>query len=108
MIRPPMPDDIDDIAAIYAPIVRDTIISFETESPSKDDLLDRIHKSHEWLVYERDNGVVAYAYAAPFHPRPAYRWSVEVSILWPPRLGESASDGSCSRSCFAVSPIVAS
>jgi L-amino acid N-acyltransferase YncA len=37
-------------------------------------------KSHLWLVYEHAGRVLGYGYAAPYHGRPAYRWSVEVSI----------------------------
>lgn len=84
MIRPATPTDVEEILSIYAPIVRDTIISFETEVPSNEELLGRIRNSHEWLVSERDGRVVAYAYAAPFHRRAAYRWSVEVSIYVAP------------------------
>lgn len=84
MIRSARPADVEEIRAIYAPIVEETIISFETEVPSTAELLARIRKSHEWLVYERDGTVVAYAYAAAFHPRAAYKWSVEVSIYVAP------------------------
>ena len=68
------------IRDIYAPIVRETIVSFETQAPSATELQERIDKSHEWLVYEREGRVVGYAYAAPFHERAGYKWSVEVSI----------------------------
>lgn len=80
MIRPPTHDDVAEIRAIYDPIVRDTIVSFETDPPSHDEVVSRISKSHEWLVYERDGRVIGYTYAAPFHPRTAYKWSVEISI----------------------------
>jgi phosphinothricin acetyltransferase len=43
-------------------------------------MADRIAASHLWLVAEERETVVGYVYAAPFHPRPAYRWSVEVSV----------------------------
>lgn len=84
MVRPARSGDVEDIQAIYGPIVEETIISFETDVPSAAELLERIHRSHEWLVYERGGRVVAYAYAAPFHPRAAYKWSVEVSIYVAP------------------------
>ena len=35
---------------------------------------------HAWLVAERDGAVVGYAYAGPMKARPAYRFSVEVSV----------------------------
>ena len=80
MIRPATDTDVAAIRNIYEPIVRDTVIPFETDTPSEGELLRRISESHEWLVYEDDGRVIAFAYAAPFHPRAAYKWSVEVSI----------------------------
>jgi L-amino acid N-acyltransferase YncA len=80
MIRSVTEGDAEAIQAIYAPIVRETIVSFETQPPSVMELQERFAKSHEWLVYEREGRVVGYAYAAPFHERAGYMWSVEVSI----------------------------
>ena len=80
MIRPAAPEDAEAIQAIYGPIVRETMVSFETDVPSEQELRRRISQSHEWLVYEGAGRVIGYAYAAPFHERAAYRWSVEVSI----------------------------
>jgi L-amino acid N-acyltransferase YncA len=84
LIREATPADAAAIAAIYAPLVTETIISFEEEPPSAEEMADRIAASHVWLVTEEDGDVVGYAYGAPFHPRPAYRWSVEVSIYLAP------------------------
>ena len=84
MIREATPADAAAIAAIYAPMVTDTIISFEEEPPSAEEMAERIAASHVWLVAEEDGKVVGYAYAAPFHPRAAYRWAVEVSIYLAP------------------------
>src|SRR6187399_408040 len=67
-------------AAIYAPYVTDTAVSFETEPPSTEELARRIATSHDWLVLEDDGRIVGYAYAATFHPRAAYRWACEVSV----------------------------
>lgn len=75
--------DAEACAAIYAPYVRDTAISFELEPPSAAEMAERIRKSvetHAWLVLEDDGRVVGYAYAGPMKPRAAYRWSCEVSI----------------------------
>lgn len=79
-IREANAGDAAAVAAIYAPVVRDTIISFEEEPPSAGEMAKRIAASHLWLVAEEDGKVVGYAYATPFHPRAAYRWSVEVSV----------------------------
>ena len=84
MIRQATSDDAAAIAAIYAPLVRDTIVSFEEEAPSAEEMAERIAASHTWLVAEEDGEVVGYAYAARFHPRAAYRWSAEVSIYLAP------------------------
>jgi L-amino acid N-acyltransferase YncA len=70
-------------AAIYAPYVRETAVSFELEPPTPAEMAGRIAASqagHAWLVLEDDDRVVGYAYANRFSARPAYRWSVEVSI----------------------------
>jgi phosphinothricin acetyltransferase len=77
-------EDAAGVLAVYAPIVRDTAISFEEEPPSVDEMAGRIAKSHLWLVAELDGEVAGYAYAGPFHARSAYRWSVEVSVYLGP------------------------
>lgn len=70
-------------AAIYAPYVTDTAITFETEPPASAEMARRIETSratHAWLVLEQDGRVVGYAYGGRFAARPAYRWSCEVSV----------------------------
>jgi phosphinothricin acetyltransferase len=70
-------------AAIYAPYVTDTPVTFETDPPSPAEMAKRIaaaSRGHAWLVLEDDGRVVGYAYGAPFHSRPAYRWACEVSV----------------------------
>ena len=84
MIRDATPADAAAIAAIYAPLVTDTIVSFEEEPPSADEMAERIAASHVWLVAEDEGEVVGYAYGARFHPRAAYRWSAESSIYLAP------------------------
>jgi phosphinothricin acetyltransferase len=75
--------DAEQIAAIYAPIVLNTAISFETEPPTAEQMRARIAKSlerHCWLVSEDEQGRVAgYVYASAFRDRAAYRWSVETT-----------------------------
>jgi phosphinothricin acetyltransferase len=84
VIRDATAADAAAIAAIYAPLVTDTIVSFEEEPPSATEIAERIASSHVWLVAEDEGDVVGYAYAARFHPRAAYRWSVEASIYLAP------------------------
>ena len=68
------------IRQIYAPIVKDSAISFEETPPSSEEIAERIAASLAWLVAVADGEVIGYAYASPFHERAAYRWSSEVSV----------------------------
>ena len=75
--------DADQIQAIYAPIVRDTAMSFEEEPPTVDEIVGRIAgtlPTHPYLVCEEDRRVLGYIYAHALRPRAAYRWSVETTV----------------------------
>lgn len=77
------PEDGAACAAIYAPYVRDTVITFELEPPSAAEMTERIvaaQAAHAWIVAREANGVVGYAYGSRFAQRPAYRWACEVSV----------------------------
>lgn len=70
-------------AAVYAPYVTDTVVSFELEPPTTADMATRIaaaRRTHAWVVVEDAGRVVGYAYAGPYKARPAYRWACEVSV----------------------------
>ncbi len=70
-------------AAIYAPYVRDTAITFELEPPAETEMAARIaaaRHTHAWLVADDGGRVVGYAYGGPYKSRAAYRWSCEVSV----------------------------
>ena len=98
--------DAGAIAAIYAPIVRETAISFETEPPSPDAMAARIEgvlKSHPWLVATRGGEVAGYAYAGEHAQRAAYRWSVNVTAY----LAETARRQGVGRKLYgALIPIL--
>jgi phosphinothricin acetyltransferase len=80
VIRAARADDAEAIAEIYAPYVRETVVSFELEPPGGDEMRARMAAAHLWLVSEEEGRVVAYAYASPHRARAAYRWAVEVSV----------------------------
>ena len=80
LVRTATEADAQACAAIYAPYVTDTVVSFETEPPSAAEMARRMAAAHEWLALEDAGRVVGYAYGAPFHPRAAYRWACEVSV----------------------------
>ena len=70
-------------AAIYAPYVTDTAISFELEPPTAADMAGRIASAgdkHAWLLLEDGGRVVGFAYGQAFSERAAYRWACETSI----------------------------
>lgn len=83
MIRVASRDDADAVAAVYAPYVESTAISFEVIAPSAREMRSRIETvlaRFPWLVYEHEGRVVGYAYASPHHVRAAYQWSADAGI----------------------------
>ena len=76
-VRDASEHDAEACAAIYAPYVTDTAITFEYEPPSTDEMAQR---THAWLVLEDDGRVVGYAYGGPYRSREAWRWSCETSV----------------------------
>jgi L-amino acid N-acyltransferase YncA len=82
-IRVVSPEDAAAILTIYAPIVRETAISFEVEPPTPVEMQQRIATTLRhlpWLVGERRGEVLGYVYASPHRARAAYQWSVDVSV----------------------------
>jgi L-amino acid N-acyltransferase YncA len=82
-IRLARPDDGEAVAAIYAPIVRETAISFETTEPTAAEMAARIagvNKAHAWLVAEDAGEVTGYVYAGRHRDPGAYAWSTNTSV----------------------------
>ncbi|GAA2562987.1 GNAT family N-acetyltransferase [Pseudonocardia hydrocarbonoxydans] len=82
-VRDATVDDAAACAAIYAPYVTGTAISFETVPPTAAEMAARIataQRGHAWLVLTDGSGVRGYAYGGRFAARAAYRWSCEVSV----------------------------
>lgn len=76
-------DDAGQIAAIYAPIVERSAISFEIDPPTPDEMRRRIDSTlplYPWLVCSDGSLVAGYAYAGQHRVRAAYQWSVDVSV----------------------------
>ena len=81
-LRLATPADAPGVRTIYAPFVRDTWVSFETEVPSADEIAGRIETAvprFPWLVVDDGGAVAGYTYASAHRGRTAYQWSVEVS-----------------------------
>jgi L-amino acid N-acyltransferase YncA len=83
-VRAATPADAHACAAIYAPYVTDSAISFEEVPPDADEMRRRMETSHAWLVAEEDGEVVGYAYGSRHHERAAYRWAADVAIYLAP------------------------
>jgi L-amino acid N-acyltransferase YncA len=75
--------DAEACAAIYAPSVQSSAISFEEVAPDAAEMARRITATGEhlpWLVAELDGTVAGYAYGSRHRERSAYRWASDVSV----------------------------
>jgi L-amino acid N-acyltransferase YncA len=75
--------DASAIAAIYAPIVSETWISFEEMPPDETEMRRRIETARgvwPFLCADREGDIAGYAYASAHRERAAYRWSADVSV----------------------------
>ncbi len=76
-------DDAPDVARIYNYYIEISIATFEESALSIEEVERRIRettRSHHWLVFELEGVTRGYAYAGEYHPRDAYRHSVEISV----------------------------
>jgi L-amino acid N-acyltransferase YncA len=97
--------DAEAVAAIYAPFVGRTAISFETEPPARDEMRRRIASTtanYPWLVCETGDGVLGYAYATQHRSRAAYRWSVDTSVYIDPAHHRRGAGRGLYASLFAI------
>ena len=75
--------DAERLSEIYSYYVNKTAVSFEYEAPSAEEFIKRIKHTTEkypYLVCEKDDQVVGYAYAGAYSSREAYAWTVMTSI----------------------------
>ena len=82
-IRPATAADAPACAAIYAPFVTGSVVSFEAEAPDAAEMARRIADygaSHAWLAAEIDGAVAGYAYGSPHRARAAYASSCDVTV----------------------------
>ena len=83
LVRPASPQDAAACVAIYRPYVQDTAISWEIEVPTVGEMAARIaaaRDTHEWLVLERDDQIIGFAYAHAFNRLATYQWSAQTGI----------------------------
>ncbi len=88
LIRPATEADLPGITAIYDHAVRTGTATFELIPPDLAEMTRRFGALRDggfpYLAAELDGAVVGYAYAGPYRPRPAYRFTVENSIYLAP------------------------
>lgn len=71
------------LAAIYAPYVRETAVTYEYIAPTAEEFCRRIEnttKEYPYLAAVEDGEILGYAYASAFHPRAAFRWTAEATV----------------------------
>jgi len=109
-VRAAVPADAERVAAIFAHYVTSSVATFEEVAPTADQwrqrLADRTARNLPFVVAEADGSVCGYAYASPWRPKPAYRYTVEDSVfLAPGRTGRgigSALLGTLLAGCAAA------
>jgi phosphinothricin acetyltransferase len=83
IVRLATPADGAACAAVYAPYVEDSSVSFELQPPTADEMAARIARTVErspWMVAEVDGVVRGYAYGGRHRDRPAYDWTIETTV----------------------------
>ncbi len=83
-IRDAIEADVDAIAAIYAREVEGGVATFEEVAPPETEMLSRLNKIRglglPYVVAQRGDTVLGYAYAGQFHQRAAYRYTLENTV----------------------------
>jgi len=87
-IRPAIAADLAAITAIYDEAVQFGTATFELIPPDLAEMTRRFEAlaaaDYPYLVAVLDGRVAGYAYAGPYRPRPAYRFTVENSVYLAP------------------------
>jgi L-amino acid N-acyltransferase YncA len=87
MTRKAVTEDARAISSIYNHYVLNTVVTFEEEAVTEQEMgqrMQQVMESYPWLVFEEGGEVVGYGYAGRWKERAAYRHSVETSIYLKP------------------------
>lgn len=88
VVRPALASDLPAVTAIYGEHVRHGSASFEIEPPDLGEITRRhaaiVDAGLPYLVAQIGDDLAGYAYAGPYRPRPAYRFTVEDSVYLAP------------------------
>jgi L-amino acid N-acyltransferase YncA len=89
-IRPAVTADLPFITDIYANAVRFGTATFELVPPDLAEMTRRFQALADggfpYFSAELEGRVIGYAYAGPYRPRPAYRFTVENSVYLQPAI----------------------
>jgi len=84
MIRDVTVSDASRIADIYNYYIKETVITFEYNPVSTEEIQSRIKKIHSkgfpFFVYEKDGIIIGYAYLSNWRERVAYDITLETSV----------------------------
>ena len=90
-LRPAAEGDFAQISEIYGHAVLHGLASFEEVAPDETEMRRRwaalVEKGYRYFVAESAGEILGYAYAGPYRPRPAYRFTVETSVYVAPGAG---------------------
>ena len=88
VVRPAIPADTEQVAAIFAHYVATSVATFEEVPPTAADWRRRLGELNgqnlPFLVALGGETVCGYAYASPWRPKPAYRYTVEDTVYIAP------------------------
>jgi phosphinothricin acetyltransferase len=91
LIRSATHADAGAIANIYNHYITETVVTFEVDEISSEDVARRVDtiqsESFPWLVAQQDEEVVGFAYAGKWHARCAYRFAAEMTVYLAPDHG---------------------
>jgi L-amino acid N-acyltransferase YncA len=82
-VRPASAQDAAACLAIYRTYVHNTAISWEIDVPTVGEMaarIDGLRATHEWLVLERDDQIIGFAYGQPLKRLATFQWSAETGI----------------------------
>ena len=88
MLRPVESQDIEAIAKIYNHYIEHTVITFEEQAVSGEEMRARIQEiasvALPWWVACEEHRIVGFAYASKWKGRCAYRYSAESTVYLAP------------------------
>lgn len=84
LIRPPGPDDLPAVSAIYNREVDEGVATFDTEHRPASHWQTLLSDGEPFVVAADDTGVHGYASAFPYRPKLGYRFTRETSLYVAP------------------------